>query len=354
MSRPQTIEERGRAVAAGMDPRLDAIRATSTRILESARPEDLHLQLPLYGLLSHAERRRLALLFPEELWHSPEGAQKDPVARILWDMRAQALLWRLVEFADLVAEEGLVPARRLAVQDGRGALVLTVHGSLLALGAPRPSGLRRYRYATIRPGQGVSGGRGDLLQRLSVGRPGRIGPLTFSRVQLLALDPLGRPELDRLLPDPSPPGPGRPALSKPSMITADRLPGLGTLRYDLRRQAVQGRREPVSPSLTRECDLVAEALLLQQAAGERGHDLIAVSAFVTRAGTRYDVLPRDSGAPDLLCTPASGPSFRLDHTCIDPLKVVRGAPLVIQAWDDTLGRSILARCTSVVESVELR
>lgn len=149
-------------------------------------------------------------------------------------------------------------------------------------------------------------------------------------------------------------GGATPAQSKPPVVTADHLPGFGTLRYKLRRRAVQGHRAPASPSLTRECDLVAEALLLQQAAGERGHDLVAVSAFVTRAGTRSDVLARDRRAPGLLCTPVSGPSFRLDRTCIDPLKVVRGAPLVIPAWDDARGRSILARRTSVVETVELR
>ena len=125
---------------------------SAARCLPAERLWAWHEELRFYRLLDERQRRRLARLFPGELVASPTAPAASPALRVAWDTRARDLLGRTLDFV-AAAGQGLDPVGELPPCDGRGAIVLTVHGSLVWVGPPDREARRSYGYVPLRRGK---------------------------------------------------------------------------------------------------------------------------------------------------------------------------------------------------------
>ena len=311
----------------GMATRIEEIREVDREFAAAKDVPAFHERLPYFALLFPTERSRLRALFPE-LASEPTMTAAAHV-RLAWDARARSLLLRQLDFIERTDGPEWSATLTFHHNEHHGALVLTVDGSLVSLGPPSESGRRSFRYAPIwahtsAPRSGI----GHLDEKLTVGRPVRIGRLHLSEAQLLAVN-LGETR------DPGSLGGTGPALRgrllEASLFPVETNPAgresrslLLEYRTLLSRIAVATARERV----VLECEALAHVLLLQD--GAPGVALEDLAHFVTDNGTRYVVDQSARRGPVVLERISStGDHSWLGAINIAPQRVVQGAPLVL-------------------------
>ena len=239
--------------------------------------------------------------------------------------------------------------------------MLTANSSLVVVGPPGEYARRAYWYQPIR-GDGVVGagllGMDRLHTLARLGSPLRIGRLRSSPARMLAIDlsgqldgtrslelgPLGRPVNGSLL----------PSQEEQPMGLFSRPQERGALDYQV--QLSQWSACPASQRPLLECEILASALHLQEHVSKHGEgrELSQVAELLSVNGTRYVVQPRSRSRPglDILRLPRQGEAARLEQVCIEPQRVVQGAPLLFFVRDSMeQGGEVLACCTSEIKQI---
>jgi hypothetical protein len=263
-------------------------------------------------------------------------------------------------FDQAASDFGFVSRDRLGEDEKRGALVLTMNGSLLQVSAPGADGrtrARRFVYQNIYGGRMPSEGTLELARAVSVGRKLRTKHMETSPVRKLCLavrpEPVSWEHLRRtfdsmslrmsVVAKPRTMWGASPGWH-PTVVAQSVARQRNELSEDRAAQEVVGAREELREHLLRfadpheaggdpvlEADILGLCMYLQRHRGERGEpsfSLQHLAVFVTDRGERCSFEHERGRVHAVLERPAREPLHIPDAGLIEQA-VARGAPVAL-------------------------
>ncbi len=303
--------------------------------IEGQRTDPLHH----YKQLDQVARAHLAAIL---------GVSEEPSYYEVLDIKAEEYLAQLHAFETITAADGFRERARVARHAKRGALALTLSGSMIQLSAPAGQGGRRYIYQNIYGNAHPPEGMLVLDRDIRVGHRIRSVELTTSPVKLLRV--AGRrmswkaqrhtfQRLARTFTSLASRAEGSSPEASPSMgfkaRAAERVLhqeyAESFLRFEqLRRQFAHGDADEKG-----EAELLATCHFLQTVARELGFDgagLSSLRELSCRAGQRYVV---DAVRKTLIKLPSGGaPEVVYPLASIGRQQVTCAAPLMLLSAKD--------------------